>query len=262
MLLDGKVILVTGSSTGIGESTARRAVAEGARVMVHGRSEERARAVAADLGDAASFVVGDVADPAVCARIVQATVERFGRIDGLVNNAALTTRATLEESDAAMIDTIMAVNLRAPLLTAREAVKHFRAQGGGVLVNIGSINALSGAPNLLPYSAAKGGLQTASRNLANGLATEKIRVIHLNVGWVTSPNEIALKQSEGLPEGWQFNVPRQYAPTGMLTTPEQIASHVVFWLSDQSAPASGVVYEVEQYSLYGRNNAKSAEDVE
>ncbi len=141
-------------------------------------------------------------------------------------------------------------------------MKHFRAQGGGVVVNIGSINALSGAPNLLPYSAAKGGLQTASRNLANALATEKIRVIHLNVGWVTSPNEITLKQSEGLPEGWQFNVPLQYAPTGMLTTPEQIASHVVFWLSDQSAPANGVVYEVEQYSLYGRNNAKSTQEID
>jgi len=88
MLLDKKVILVTGSSTGIGESTARRAVAEGALVMVHGRSAERAKAVAADLGDAAAYVVGDVADPAVCDKVVQATVERFGRIDGVVNNAA------------------------------------------------------------------------------------------------------------------------------------------------------------------------------
>lgn len=257
MLLNGKVILVTGSTTGIGESTARRAVAEGAQVMVHGRNAERAKTVAADLGDAAAYVVGDVAEPAVCEQIVQATIERFGRIDGLVNNAALTSRATLEETDAATFDRLVSVNLRAPILILREAIKHFRAQGGGVVVNIGSINALSGAPNLLPYSAAKGGLQTASRNLANALAAEKIRVIHLNVGWVTSPNEIALKQSEGLPEGWQFNVAPAYAPTGRLTTPEQIASHVVFWLSDQSAPANGVVYEVEQYSLYGRNTAKS-----
>jgi len=259
MSLDGKVVLVTGSTTGIGESTARRSAAEGAQVMIHGRNEERAQSVVADLGDAAAYVIGDVADPAVCARIVQATVARFGRIDGLVNNAALTWRGTLEETDAALFDQIMAVNLRAPILVIREAVKHFRAQGGGVVVNIGSINALSGAPNLLPYSAAKGGLQTASRNLANALATEKIRIIHLNVGWVTSPNEIALKQREGLPEGWQFNVPLDFAPTGRLTTPEQVASHVVFWLSDDSAPANGVVYEVEQYSLYGRNTAKIAD---
>ncbi|RME57986.1 MAG: SDR family NAD(P)-dependent oxidoreductase, partial [Caldilineae bacterium] len=159
MLLADKVILVTGSTTGIGESTARRAVSEGARVMVHGRNEERARAVVDDLDEAAAYVIGDVADPAVCARVVQATVERFGRIDGVVNNAALTWRATLEETDAAMFDAIIAVNLRAPVLIIREAVKHFRAQGGGgAVVNIGSINALSGAPNLLPYSVAKGGL--------------------------------------------------------------------------------------------------------
>lgn len=262
MLLKDKVILVTGSTTGIGESTARRAVDEGARVMVQGRNQERARAVAGDLGDRAGYVLGDVSDPEVCVRIVQATVERFGRIDGVVNNAALTWRATLEETDPATFDTIIAVNLRAPILVIREAVKHFRAQGGGgAVVNIGSVNALSGAPNLLPYSAAKGGLQTASRNLANALATEKIRVNHLNVGWVTTPNEIALKEREGLPKGWQFHVPPEFAPTGRLLTPEEVAAHVVFWLSDESAPANGVVYELEQYSLYGRNTAKSRDEM-
>lgn len=260
MSLEGKAVLITGSTTGIGESTARLAVAQGARVMIHGRSEERARAVCAELGDAASFVTGDLIEPDVCARIVQATVERFGRLDGLVNNAALTTRSDLAETDAATFDRIVGVNLRAPLLVIREAVKSFRRQGQGVIVNIGSINALSGQPNLLAYSASKGGLQTASRNLANALATEKIRVIHLNVGWVTTPNEIALKESEGLPKGWQYNVSLHDAPTGRLLTPEEVAAHVAFWLSDASAPANGVVYELEQYSLYGRNLAKTGDE--
>jgi NAD(P)-dependent dehydrogenase (short-subunit alcohol dehydrogenase family) len=192
----------------------------------------------------------------VCERIVAATVERFGRIDGVVNNAALTTRSTLEKSDAAMFDRIINVNLRAPLLIIRAAVPHFRSNGKGVVVNIGSVNALAGQSDLVAYSASKGGLATLTRNLANGLATEHIRVNQLNVGWVTSPNEIALKQSEGLPPGWEKNVPKTYAPTGRLQIPEEIAQHVVFWLSDDSAPANGCVYELEQYSPIGRNPLK------
>lgn len=255
--LRDKVILVTGSTTGIGEFTARLCVAEGACVMVHGRDAARARAVVGDLGDAAAYVIGDIGDPRVCETVVAATVERFGRLDGVVNNAALTTRSTLEESDAVMFDRIMSVNLRAPLLIIRAAVSHFRRNGQGAVVNIGSVNALGGRANLVVYSASKGGLATLTRNLANSLAAEHIRVNQLNVGWVTSPNEIALVQREGLPPGWEKNVPKTYAPTGRLQVPAEIAQHVVFWLSDESAPANGCVYELEQYSVIGRNLDKA-----
>lgn len=257
MLLQDKVVLITGSSTGIGEASARLAVANGAKVMLHGLEEELAQAVQRDLGAAAHYVIADLSDPANCEHIVQATVAHFGRIDALVNNAAVVTRSDLASTDAAMFDHIIGINLRAPILIIREAVKTFRAQGtGGTILNIGSINALSGAPNLLAYSAAKAGLQTATRNLANALATECIRVNQLNPGWITTPNEIALKIREGLPEGWETMVPPAFAPRGHLTTPEEVAQHVVFWISDASAPANGVDYVVEQYSPIGRNSAK------
>lgn len=251
-LLEGKTILVTGSTTGIGEATVRLCVQEGAQVMIHGRDEERARALQEELGDAAGYVLGDVGDPAVCEKLVAVTVERFGSIHGINNNAALTWRATIEETDADTFDRMISVVLRAPILIIRAALPHFREQGFGTVVNIGSVNALCGQPNLLPYSAAKGGLATATRNMANALAHEHIRVNQLNVGWVTSPNEIALQQSEGMPEGWEKNVPSTYAPTGRLLIPEEVAEHVVFWLSDRSAPANGCVYELEQYSVIGR----------
>lgn len=256
-MLRNKVVLITGSTTGIGEASARLAVANGAKVMLHGLEEELAITVQRDLGDAASYIVADVREPANCERIVQATVAHFGRIDCLVNNAAVVTRSDLESTDATMFDTIVGINLRAPILIIRAAVHAFRQQGGGgAILNIGSINALSGAPNLLAYSAAKAGLQTVTRNLANALATERIRVNQLNPGWITTPNEIALKIREGLPEGWQDHVPPAFAPTGRLTTPEEVAQHVIFWISDASAPTSGVDYVVEQYSPIGRNSAK------
>jgi len=256
-LLEDKVVLITGSTAGIGEASARLAVANGARVMIHGLEEPLAQRVQQDLGDSARYVIGDVRDPANCVRIVQETVAQFGRIDALVNNAAVVTRSDLESTDAEMFDAITEVNLRAPILIIREAVAAFRTQGtGGTILNIGSINALSGAPNLLAYSAAKAGLQTVTRNLANALATERIRVNQLNPGWITSPNEIALKIREGLPEGWEKNVPAQFAPRGWLTTPEEVAQHIIFWISDASAPASGIDYVVEQYAPIGRNSAK------
>ncbi len=253
MQLKDRVILITGSTTGIGEAAARACVAEGAAVMIHGRREDAARALAQELGDKAGFVVGDVADPAVCTRIVEATVATFGRIDAVANNAALTARATLDETDAATFDRHYHTNLRAPLLIIRQAVRHFRKQGEGTVLNIGSVNAWSGQADLLPYSASKGGLQTMTRNLANGLAEEHIRVNQLNVGWCTSPNEIALKIGEGLPEDWYANVPREFAPTGRLLTPAEVAAHVVFWLSPASKPANGCVYELEQFCILGRS---------
>lgn len=255
--LEGRVVLVTGSTTGIGEATARLCAAEGARVMVQGRNEERAQAVCADLGADASYVIADLADPDAGAAVVLATIERFGTINSVVNNAAVTTRSTLEETDSNLFDWIMAVNLRAPLMVIREAVKEFRRIGGGTVLNVGSINALAGEPTLLAYSASKGGLVTLSRNLANSLGTEQIRINHLNVGWVTSPNELALKLTEGMEPGWETRVPSEYAPSGRLTTPTEAARHIVFWISDESAPASGCVYELEQYSMIGRNVSKA-----
>ncbi len=253
MQLKDKVVLITGSTTGIGEASARACVAAGAAVMIHGRREHAARTLAQDLGDKARFVLGDVADPEICVRIVEATVSQFGRIDGVVNNAARTSRATLDETDAETFDRHYHTNLRAPLLVIRQAVPYFRKQGGGVVVNIGSVNAWSGQADLLPYSAAKGGLQTMTRNLANALAAEHIRINQLNVGWCTSPNEIALKVSEGLPENWHENVPKEFAPSGRLLTPEEVAVHVVFWLSAASRPANGCVYELEQFCILGRS---------
>jgi NAD(P)-dependent dehydrogenase (short-subunit alcohol dehydrogenase family) len=96
-----------------------------------------------------------------------------------------------------------------------------------------------------------------TRNLANSLAGEHIRINQLSLGWIATPNEIALKQREGLAPGWEKNVPRVFAPIGRLLAPEEVAAHIAFWLSDDSAPANGVVYELEQYSHIGRNISKA-----
>ncbi|MGL4963446.1 MAG: SDR family oxidoreductase [Inquilinus sp.] len=252
-MLQGKVILVTGSSSGIGLAIARAAQAEGATVVLHGIEAEALAQAAVDLGGVAS-VLADVTAPDAAVTVIDAVLRTHGRIDGLVNNAASLARTTLEQADEAAFDAIFAVNARAPLLLCREAVRAFRARGtGGAIVNIGSVNALCGQDNLLVYSMSKAALMTMTRNLGDGLSAERIRVNQLNVGWTLTETERAIQRREGRPDDWAEHIPPALAPTGRILRPEEVAQHAVFWLSDRSAPVTGQVYEVEQYPLVGRN---------
>lgn len=256
LLLEGKVVLVTGSTTGIGKAIARRCVDEGARVMIHGLSKEKARTIGGELGEAAGFFTADLRDPEAPGQIVEAVIDRFGRLDALVNNAAVTTRSTIDTTDPETFDRITAINLRAPLLMIKEAMPHFRAVGGGSVLNIGSVNALGGEPSLLVYSISKGGLQTMTRNLANAHNTENIRFNQLNVGWTLTEHEHQVQLADGLPPDWYEQLPEVYAPSGRIFRPEEIAAHAVFWLSDIIGPVTGSVYEIEQYTMIGRNPDK------
>lgn len=256
MRLADKAIIVTGSTTGIGEAMARRFVAEGARALVHGRDRERGDKLVAELGrDKAALHVDDVGDVGAAQRTVDAAVKAFGRIDGIVNNAAWIVRSNIDTTDAGLFDKCMAINVRAPLLLIKAALPHLKKSQGSVL-NIGSINGLCGEANQLAYSISKGALITLSRNLADALGRDRVRVNHFNVGWVLSPNEYKLKIAEGLPPEWPDHPPAAFAPSGKLMTPELIASAAVFWIGDESRPISGSVLEVEQYPVVGRNPLK------
>lgn len=251
--LAGKVILVTGSSSGIGCAMAERLVAEGARVLVHGLHQADVDAVVARLGHDAKGATGDLARPETAQALVDAAVAAFGRIDGLVNNAGIYPRGILGETTAAFFDHVFASNTRAPLLCAEAAIRAFRARKSpGAIVTVGSINAYCGLSNLTVYAMSKGALMTMTRNLANTLGPERIRANQLNVGWTWTANEDATQQHEGRKPGWQNHLPLRDAPTGRIMQPEEVAAHTAFWLSDDSAPVSGQIYEVEQFPVIGR----------
>jgi NAD(P)-dependent dehydrogenase (short-subunit alcohol dehydrogenase family) len=260
MLLSDRVIIVTGSTTGIGAAVVRRCVEEGARVLIHGRSRERAENLSHETGASTAYVIADLEDPDSPNRIVNAAIEAFGRVDGLVNNAALTTRGNLETTDLAHFNTLVAVNMRSPLFMIKEVVPHFREAGGGSVVNIGSVNAFCGEPKLLVYSMTKGALATMTRNLADTLGTENIRINQINAGWTITDNERKLKMEHGFPDGWETKLPPAYAPFGRIFYPEEVAGHVVYWLSDAAGPVSGSTFELEQYPMLGRNPNKDSDD--
>ncbi len=258
MQLKDKVVLVTGSTTGIGEAIARRSWQEGAQVMIHGRDVERGQAIAAELGARAKFVAGDLSDADVPKRIVDATIGAFGKLDVLVNNAAWVVRSDIYTTDVPLFDKLMATNVRAPFLLIQAALAHLKASRGCVL-NIGSLNAYSGESNLFAYSVTKGALMTLSRNLADALCYDGVRVNHFNVGWVLTPNEYEYKIKDGLPANWPETIPEQYAPSGRIMKPEELAEAAVYWTSDVSRPISGSVVDLEQFPFLGRNPTKRGE---
>jgi NAD(P)-dependent dehydrogenase (short-subunit alcohol dehydrogenase family) len=255
MRLNGKVVLVTGSTTGIGEAIARRAFAEGAIVVLHGRDEPRGRIIAEELHLKATFLPGDMADAEVPQRLVEQIIAKHDKLDAVVNNAAWVIRSDIESTDAELFDKVMHVNVRAPLLLIKAALPHLKRCAGCVL-NIGSMNAYTGENNLLAYSVSKGALMTLSRNLADALCYDGVRINHFNVGWVLTPNEYQYKLNDGLPPDWPTKVPAQYAPTGRLMKPEEIAEAAIYWMSPESRPISGSVVDLEQYPFVGRNPTK------
>jgi len=264
MRLTDKVVLVTGSATGIGRGIALRAAADGARVVVHGLEEDLVAAVVAEIdaigrgpGRRAVGHVGELADADRPRALVDLAIDRFGRLDGLVNNAAAVLTGDVHSTDAALFERIMRVNALVPLLLIQAALPHLRTTRGCVL-NIGSVNAWCGEPNLLPYAMSKGALMTLTRNLGDVLFRDDgIRVNQINPGWVLTENEVRIKRAEGLPEDWPNRLPVDTAPSGTLIDPDEIASTVCFLLSDRAPRISGTVLDYEQYPVIGRNPPKT-----
>lgn len=257
MRLQDKVIIVTGSTTGIGKAIASRCVAEGAKVIVNGRSRGDGEAVVAELGTGkATLQIGDISEPDTPKALVDRALQAFGRLDAVVNNAAMIVSSNIHTTDKDHLHRVFDVNAASPLALIKVALPQLRKRQGCVL-NIGSVNAYSGEPDLLAYSMSKGALMTMTRNLGDVLLREEgVRVNQINPGWVLTRNEAARKSEQGLAEGWQEEIPAAYAPAGRLLRPDEIAMAALYWLSDESGPVSGQVVEIEQYPYIGRNAPK------
>lgn len=260
--LENKVILVTGSATGIGKAIAKRCVAEGAKVIIHGLEADLSAETVTELGaDNAVAHVEDLTNEGCPQRLIDLAVKTFGKLDAIVNNAAMVSQGNIHSTDAAFFMKMISVNTLAPFLLIQAALPELTKTRGNVL-NIGSVNAYSGEPNLLPYSISKGGLMTLTRNLGDTLMRETgVRVNQINPGWVLTDNEAKRKREHGLQDDWYADLPKVYAPAGRILWPEEIAAASIFWLSDESGPVSGQVMDLEQYPFIGRNPPKDTSTI-
>lgn len=239
----GKVAVVTGSAGGIGAGIARRLAAEGAAVVVTDRKVEQGGQVAEEIraaGDRAIFVPSDLTRQTETTSLIQAALDEFGRLDILVNNAAIYPQTPLEEVTAAAWDEVFATNVRAVFFCCREAIRAMRQRGSGSIVNIGTTLAYRARANRLAYACSKGALLTMTRVLAQELLADHIRVNWITVGWVITPGEVALRKRTHGPQGLAYLEERsRQAPLGRLETPEDIAGGVLYLVSDEASHVTG-----------------------
>jgi 3-oxoacyl-[acyl-carrier protein] reductase len=236
--LDGKVAIVTGASKGIGAGIAKALAAEGAAVVVNfASSREGADKVVAEItgsGGKAVAVGGDVAKAADVKALFEATKKSFGKVDVLVNNAGVYKFAPIEDVTEEDYRWHFDINVLGPLLTIKEALKHFPAEGGSI-INVSSVAAFSPTPTASVYSATKGALDTISLVLAHELGAKKVRVNSLNPGGVETEgtHRLGVIGSE-----FEKDIVRR-TPLGRMGQPDDIAKAAVFLASDDSAWITG-----------------------
>ena len=256
MRLKDKAVIVTGGTSGIGAAISRAVVREGGKVLIHGIVESEGQALLKELGASAALCIADLTDPASPKKIAGACVAAFGKIDALVNCAAIFDRSNIDNLTYENYLRMMQINLNAALFNIQACLPELKKSKGAVL-NIGSVNAHAGEANLLAYSMSKGAMVTMTRNLGNALGTSGVRVNQINPGWVLTEREKRMKVEEGMSEGWWEKLSKVDIPSGKMTTPEQMAEGCIYWISDDSRPFTATVLDLEQFTFIGRNPEKS-----
>ncbi|MGH2354734.1 MAG: SDR family NAD(P)-dependent oxidoreductase [Chloroflexota bacterium] len=239
--LAGRSALITGAGSGIGEAIAVLFAAEGARVAVadyHAEGGERVAAQIVSAGGSACFVRADVSQAADAERMVAVTVERFGRLDILCNNAGIGIAAVCHETSEADWDRTMAVDLKGVFLGCKYTIPHMLAQGGGVICNTSSVAGQVGVLNRAAYCAAKAGVVGLTKSIAIDYAERGIRCNALLPGTVDSPwiGKILAQQAD--PEA-QRRLMEARQPIGRMGRPDEIARAALFLCSDDGAFVTG-----------------------
>jgi NAD(P)-dependent dehydrogenase (short-subunit alcohol dehydrogenase family) len=252
--LEGKVAIVTGAGSGepdagigIGQAISVAFAREGAAVVIFDLDAERAGntlAEAEQLGGTAVVAVGDVTSGADCAAVVDIAIERFGGLDILVNSAAIAKHAPITETDDALYDETLAVNLKGTFLASQKAIPALIARGGGSIVNIGSVAAVRDAgTGQAAYSASKAGQLGLTVELAGSYGRDNIRVNAVLPGMIATP--MMLSSPRALEASSRLNL------LGRLGAADDISAAVVFLCSDDAAYITGVTLPVDGGATMG-----------
>src|SRR5258708_6722486 len=240
--LKGKNVLITGASSGIGQAIAVRFAREGANVAINYRSgaeaaeNTRAMAKAARTTEGRELVVqADVSSEDQVKQMFATTLEAFGRLDVLVNNAGIQKPSPSHELEAADFDRVLSVNLRGPFLCSREALRHFLSRpGGGVILNNSSVHEIIPKPKYLSYSISKGGMENLTKTLALEYADRGIRVNAVGPGAVVTPiNKAWIDNPKARAEV------ESHIPMGRPAEAEEIAAVFAFLASDEASYITG-----------------------
>ena len=239
--LDGRVVIVTGASSGLGDRFARVLHAAGATVVVAARRLDRLEQLAADL-PGTTAIAADVAVDADCERLVSTTIKTHGRLDVLVNNAGMGLAGPAESEDIEVFRQHLAVNVTGAYLLSQLAGRHFLGTGGGVIVNIASVLGLVSAGQIpfTSYGTSKGAMVQLTRELAGQWARRGIRVNALAPGWFASEMTTEMFEDES-----SANWIRRKSPMGRAGDPHELDGALLFLASDASSYVTGQVLAVD-----------------
>jgi dihydroanticapsin dehydrogenase len=238
--LAGKVTIVTGAGSGIGRATAVRFAEEGARVTcvdVHGES---ARETATSIGDAAFAVTADVSVAAQVQAYTDSTVERWGGLHAVFNNAGVNLPGVFHEATDEVVDRTLNVNVKGCIYGCRYAIPHMLRAGGGSLINTSSVNGLVAEPFLAIYATSKGAIVMLSKGIALDYAKQGIRCNAIAPGWVDTPVNSAHAEMLGGLDKVYADID-SFQPIGRPGTPREIANVALFLASDESSFVTGSV---------------------
>jgi len=254
--LDGKIAVVTGGTQGLGAEVARLFAERGAAgLVICGRNAVKGEARANDIqtryGTQVVFVSADLAEVEDCRKVIANARTSFGRVDALVNVAAITDRGTILDTDPQLFDRMFAINTRAPFFLMQETIKlMLETKTEGTIVNISSMSAMAGQPFIAAYCASKGALDTLTRNTAFALLKNRIRVNGLNIGWMASDGEDRIQREfHGAPEDWLAEAAAKQ-PFGRLVDPAEVARACAYLSSSESGLMTGATINFDQ-SVWG-----------
>lgn len=232
MKLQGKVAIVTGGNSGIGAAIVLALAAQGANVVIdYVGHEDATEALVKKIGPQAFSVKADVSKMADFQNLVDATVQKFGRLDILVNNAGVETRTSILDTTEAQYDKVMAINLKSAFFGTQSAAKQMIKQGkGGRIINITSVHEDWPMPGNIPYCLSKGGMRMLTRTAGLELAKHNILVVGVGPGAVATPINLSTMKDPKLLQELDCAI-----PLGRMAKPEEIANVVAFLASDDAS---------------------------
>lgn len=244
--VEGKVCIITGAASGVGREDALLLAREGAKVVLTDLNDEAGRQVAAEIGENALFIHQDIASEADWQNVIKVTLERFGRLDVLINNAAILALGSIEDTSLELWQKVQKINTEGYFLGCKYGVQAMKESGGGSIVNMSSVAALGGMPMFCAYSASKGAVAAMTRSIALHCKQQgyRIRCNSVHPDGINTPMTQALTGGQAIPQETL-----DQDPMNRMCAPRDIANVVLFLASDESRFVNGAEIRVDNAQL-------------